>query len=289
MAVYRTKCGLYFKSSPGSSFYLGESWGEEYGKEITHCPKHFQEDCEFSKSFCSRFTGLLGDCDGVMVPESEYDYEKSREKIIHDYDAESYRKILEKFGGNCMAIKADGRGGFTVKRDELSCLDCWNEVCTVTNKKRDLTKVKLMADIVVKWTEHIGFLSYDHKNLIRKKVIKNAVPLEFAERLLRDPDNLIFGMFKTNNCNRLGQMLGLEPPSEVVRFYYELSRAKRNLLDDLRAVAEGYNVIHEFDVEKQQKEAKKAKKEARETKKKEKFKKNVQQKRNLIEQISLIK
>ena len=86
-----------------------------------------------------------------------------------------------------------------------------------------------------------------------------------------DGSNLLFQMFKTNNCNKLSQELGLAPPSRVVRFYYEKSTAKRDLLEDLKAVSEGYTVIHEIDSEKREKERKRKEKEERENKKKQKI------------------
>lgn len=268
MATYKTKCGLYFQTNTGGcSYYLGESWGEDYGKETTWCPKHKQVECAYHKEFKERFGVLIGDCDGVLVSDDEYDYEHSKEKIINEYNKQSFEKIVEKFGCFCRAISVDGKGGYKVRRDETSCRGCWESVCVVTNQKRDLTKVRLMGDVETVWVETRGFLVDEHKNLIRKRVLKELVPLEFAERLLKNPNNLIFHGFKTNNCNRLSQELGLEPPSKVVRFYYEKSTAKRNLIDDLKAVSEGYTVIHDIDREKQAQEIKKAKKKEREQKK----------------------
>ena len=286
MATYKTKCGLYFKTNTGgSSYYLGESWGEEYGKETTWCPKYKQDECVHCKEFQARFGTLIGECEGVLVSEDEYDYENSKEKIIDEYSKQSYEKVVQKFGCYCQAISANGKGGYKVQRDEMGCRGCWNNICVVTKQERDLTKVRLMGDIETVWTETKGFLVDEHKNLIRKRVLKELVPLEFAERLLKEPDNLIFNEFKTNNCNRLSQELGLEPPSRVVRFYYEKSTAKRNLLEDLKAVAEGYTVIHEIDSEKCDKELKRQKKEKRELKKKIKFKKKMKEMK--IQQMSL--
>ena len=56
MATYKTKCGLYFQTNTGGcSYYLGESWGEDYGKETTWCPKHKQVECAYHKEFKERF------------------------------------------------------------------------------------------------------------------------------------------------------------------------------------------------------------------------------------------
>ena len=286
MATYKTKCGLYFKTNTGgSSYYLGGCWGEEYEKETTWCPKYQQDECVYCKEFQARFGTLIGECEGVLVSDDEYDYENSKEKITNEYSRQSYEKVVQKFGCFCPAIHEDGKGGYKVQRDEMSCRSCWNRICVVTNQERDLTKVRLMGDVEVVWTETRGFLVDEHKNLIRKRVLKELVPLEFAERLLKDPNNLIFHGFKTNNCNRLSQELGLEPPSRVVRFYYEKSTAKRDFIEDLKAVSEGYTVIHEIDSIKSEKALKKQKKEERELKKKIKIKKKMKEKRS--KQISL--
>jgi hypothetical protein len=286
MATYKTKCGLFFRTNTGgSSHYLGESWGEDYGKETTWCPKHKQDDCTYCQEFQARFGVNIGECEGVLVLDEEYDYENSKEKITSDYDRQSYEKIIERFGCACMAISADGKGGYKIQRDEVGCRGCWNSLCVVTNQNRDITKVRLMGDVETVWIETKGFLVDEHKTLVRKRVLKELVPLEFAERLLKTPNNLIFHGFKTNNCNRMAQELGLAPPSRVVRFYYEKSTAKRDLLEDLKAVAEGYTVIHDIDREKQLKEKKREQSSKRKQKKLHKQQRNLE--RSKIEQLSL--
>lgn len=266
---------MFFKHDCcGSSFYLGENWGEEYGKETVWCPRADKDNCPHRKTFIEKFS-LIGDCEGVLIPEEEYVYQNSVEKIIDDYSQQSYEKIVDRFGANCMAISPNGVGGYIVKRDELHCRDCWNSICVVTNKERDMTKVRLMGDVETVWTEKIGFLTEEHKRLDRKKVIKDLIPLEFAERLLKDPENLIFKMFITNNCERTGQILGLEPPSRVLRFYYEKSMAKRDFLADLKAVEEGYVVSHEIDCDKAAKARKKAERAAKKQKKDKRLRKRI--------------
>lgn len=284
MATYKAKCGIFFKNDCcGSSFFLGESWGEDYGKETVWCPKGDKENCPHHKEFIEKFS-LIGDCEGVLIPENEYVYENSVEKIRDDYSRQSYERIVERFGTNCMAISPDGTGGYTVKRNELNCKNCWNSICVVTNKERDMTKVRVMGDVETVWTETIGFLTEEHKRLDRKKVIKDLVPLEFAERLLKDPENSFFQMFVTNNCGRTGQMLGLEPPSRVIRFYYEKSMAKRDFLADLKAVEEGFVVSHEIDRDKDAKARKKMERAERQAKKEKRIRKRT--KERSIKQLS---
>lgn len=285
MATYKAKCGIHFKNDCcGSSFYLGERWGEDYGKETVWCPKTDKSICPFHKAFTEKFS-LIGDCEGVLIPEKEYDYENSVEKIKDDYSRQSYEKIVDRFGSNCMAISPDGVGGYTVKRDEMNCKNCWNSICVVTNKERDMTKVRVMGDVETIWTETIGFLKEEHKRLDRKKVIKDLVPLEFAERLLKDPKNVLFQMFITNNCERAGQKLGIEAPSRVIRFYWEKSTAKRDFLADLKAVEEGYVVSHEIDSEKDRKARKKAERAEKKQKKEKRLRKRI--KGHQMQQLSL--
>ena len=127
-----------------------------------------------------------------------------------------------------------------------------------------------MGDVETCWVEEIGFIKEEHKNLVRKKVMKDLIPLEYAERLLKTKTAMWFDTFETNNCKNTSQMLGLSPPSKVLRFYYEKLKAKRDLVEDLKAVQEGYNVIHEIDQEKeiklQKREKRLKKQEAKEIK-----------------------
>lgn len=275
MATYKTKCGLYFQRyDGGASYYLGECWGQEYGKETCHCPYDKQLECEHGIKFYNKYKSLIGDCDGVLVSDGEYVYEHSCEKIRDDFSALSYKKISEKFGGYCMAVYADGKGGYKINREE-ACYGCWNKVCNITGKERDLTKVRLMGDVETCWVDEIGFIKEEHKTLVHKKVIKELIPLEYAERLLKTKTATWFSMFETNNCKNISQILGLAPPSKVLRFYIEKSMAKRDLLEDLKWVAEGYTVIHESDLIKEQQQAKRLRKEKKEEAKKKKIKQNL--------------
>lgn len=274
MATYKTKCGLYFQRyDGGASYYLGECWGKEYGKETCHCPYDKQLECDYGIDFYKKYKSLIGHCDGMLVNDEEYDYENSIEKIRDNFSTLSHKKVSEKFGGYCMAISADGKGGYKINREE-GCYGCWNKVCNITGKERDLTKVRLMGDVETCWVEEIGFIKEEHKNLVRKKVMKDLIPLEYAERLLKTKTATWFDTFETNNCKNTSQMLGLAPPSKILRFYYEKSKAKRDLLEDLKAVQEGYNVIHEIDQEKETKRQKREKKLKKQEAKEIKIKKN---------------
>lgn len=274
MAVYKTKCGRHFiRSNNGTSYYMGESWGEEYGKETTHCYDELKKECEFCRRFREKYPSeLIGDCDGVLVDDSEYDYENSLDKIRDDYTKKSYDKITAKFGCNCMAISIDGKGGYTIRRDETSCRHCWNSICVITNKKRDLTKVRIMADLEYRWVDKIGGLFEEEKKNLTRKRVTDLIPLDYAERVLRDKNSEELMRFETNNCRRTSQVLGFEPTPTILRYYIQKSTAKRDLLEDLKAIEEGYTVIHESDAIKEKAQKKREKKVKKEETKARKIK-----------------
>ena len=129
MAVYKTKCGKYFKRMDcGESYYMGESWGEQYGKETCYCPFEHSE-CEYYKAFKAKFPNMwFADCEGVKVSDNEYDYDNSLTKKDDEISKKSYDAIIAKFGGLCMAINYDGKGGYKIDRDrcydDYKLIDC---------------------------------------------------------------------------------------------------------------------------------------------------------------------
>lgn len=279
MKCYRCPCGLYFKTSGcGSMHHKGESWGDVYGKETTYCPLDKQETCEYGIAFHEKYPLLhrFNTCEGVEIPETEYDYENSAEKIKDEYDKESYRKIKCKFGdvGMCGAIRADGRGGYEINRDEIVCADCWNDVCVVTKQKRDTTKVRIMAEIEREWTDVLGMIKEEHKTVTIKRV-KDEIPMEVAERCLKMKDCVYTAMFETNNLTSFAQQMGWEPQAKIRRYYIEPCKAKRDLLQDLSLIAEGFTVEHESDLIKAKKEKKREARKERQEAKERRIKKKV--------------
>lgn len=257
MAHYKAKCGRYFtKSDCGECYYMGEQWGKIYGKETTYCFEELCRNCEYHKAFRELYPSrLIGDCDGVLVDDLDFDYTNSLDKIRDDYSKQSYDLIAKKFGGLCPAISPDGKGGLNVRRDEITCANCWNEICVVTKKKRNVAKCKIIAIVETRWMDEVGFYSKEHKVMTHKEVT-GLIPMDFAERLIKECDNLVFKRFEMNNCEMLSIELGFAPKPTILQYYIKKSNAKRDLLADLKAVEDGYEVIHESDLIKERQKAK---------------------------------
>ena len=272
MAVYKTKCGKYFKRMDcGESYYMGESWGEQYGKETCYCPFEHSE-CEYYKAFKTKFPNMwFADCEGVKVSDNEYDYDNSLTKKDDEISKKSYDAIIAKFGGLCMAINYDGKGGYKIDRDR--CYDCWEKTCNITKKERDITKCRIMADVVVEWDDKFGFYEEHHKTLTHRQVTKGFVPREYAERAIKDKHSVYISMFEINTLQKMEIMLGFAPKPEIVRYYIVNSNAKRDLMEDLKAVADGYTVIHESDVIAAKKSEKSARRKVIREEKEKKLKK----------------
>lgn len=256
MKAWKTKCGLHCDPSEGGeTCYMGESWGEEFGKNLQYCPYPSCENCAHHKEFKAKYPDFIwADCESFPSSE-EYNYELSAEKISDNLRAESREKIEKKFNGGCLAISPDGKGGFKIDRDDNICKDCDFSFCAVTNQPRDTTKVRLMADIENIICDKIGFYENVKKRIIRRRIYKGLLPLEVAERIIATPQkSTIITLADIRNLN-------------VLRIYYEKPHAKRDTEKDAKYIAAGYEIVNEADYEKAAKIAKSAKlKVAREKK-----------------------
>lgn len=254
---HRAKCGLYFdENCYGDCWTNGYEFSDNTGVYLAHCPYKDKCDCQANKEFREKLPNYKwADCEVVAC--DEYDYNNSAEKIFDEYANARNDKITRKFGGYCPCIEFEPYGEYSVKYETDRCAHCWNEECLITKKKRDITKVYLMGDLESLIVDDVGFFHNETKRIVRRKLYKNAIPKEVAERIIKKPEESIFVMmFKTNNVDTVKQELGFEPRAKLRRLYYEPVRAKRDLLQDLRDIEEGYEVIHESDQIAKEKRAK---------------------------------
>lgn len=240
MGTYITKCGIYFKTNGcGSSHYMGESWGDEYGKEIIHCPFSRAKDCEYVKEFAAKFGTIIGDCEGLIIDDKEYNYENSREKIQDDLSRKSYQKVCEKFGGYCLAIRADGKGGYEIHCRHDTCGECWNKICMITNKERDITPAYLCADKLIPRT--YGFIK-DELLLKGLRLHKSPKPKAWLDvELKKGNQSILISMFETNHLHRV-EIVELD---EIAEYFYkgetrsikDEAENLRDLMNDLTDIA----------------------------------------------------
>lgn len=112
-----------------------------------------------------------------------------------------------------------------------------------------------MAELERNFVDEVGLYRQEHKGVSIMRVT-DIIPMELAERCLKMKDSVLLSMFETNKCSNTRQQLGFETPAKVRRFYIEKSNAKRDLLQDLALIAEGYTVEHEADIIKAKQEKK---------------------------------
>ncbi len=117
-----------------------------------------------------------------------YSYENSAERVAKEKDRESHAKYMQLTGGQYCACVVGSNGfkpgEYQIEFDPQRCiqLGCKNETCSVTKKRRDLSKVNIYYDIRREWITRAGLIE-DHKTALEKgcKVFAKPVARTDAE------------------------------------------------------------------------------------------------------------
>lgn len=247
--IYKTLCGKFTeKDTCGSSHYLGNSWGEEYNQELVHCP--FLIDCGYKTEFQNKYPAfkLHNVTCTCYKTDEQYDYENSLEKQEDLYEEMQNDYVKEKFGDWCMAIRRERFGKVIVKKTIENCSACWNPICLITKKPRDIEKTNICLDkeLLIK----TGFIE-EYKIIKGIKLNNSPIPKEVADQIIKNPQYWA-GTYAMNESSKTDNDNSGERNYEIIKlkYYAKRSGAKRDILEDLTDIKEGKTVVHDSDIKK---------------------------------------
>ena len=285
--VWQTRCGLFVDGrvvGGGDTSFMGVQYCAENNNPLVRCPWGNRK-CPYIPD---GFPLPLCPCHTVDEP---YDFERSVEKVERERNAARHKQYMELTGGQYCACVVDSNGyegGLCeVKYDVDWCIrsGCKNEFCSIRKKPRDLMPVNIFYDIRRTWKTRVGFLE-DTKTAIEKgvKVFPKPVARTDAEIWLKvkkaqfNPltDKTIINphlTLKDHQQEHFSDYHRKWPGYDYFEFHYQVEnirierRETRDILQDLRDVEEGIEVVHASDL---QKAAEAKKREARKKRREEK-------------------
>ena len=268
--VWKTPCGLFVNGrsvAAADTSYDGVQYCPENGNPLLYCP-YGRKDCpHIPEGLRGRFPWCP--CHLVDVP---YDYENSAERAEHDRDHKRHAQYMEITGGQYCACVVDCNGydgGLVeVKYDVDQCIRCHcrNEFCSIRKQTRNLKKVNIFYDIRRTYITRVGIIE-DTRTEITKgvKVFPHPIARTDAEiwlatkRAEHDPirnKHIITPQLhpEDRRMEYFSKHHRAWPGYDYFEFHYEVenirieARETRDLLQDLRDVADGLTVVHDSDL-----------------------------------------
>ncbi len=292
--VWVTPCGLFVDGrtvSTSDVSYDGVWYCPENSNPVLRCP-HGMSNCEHQNTMLAKWSMCC--CRPSELP---YNYENSVEKMEKDYNEKSHSIYMKITGGQYCACVEGGNGyepgQYTIAYNPENCIhfNCKNEICSVTKKERNLSKCNIFYDIRREWKTRTGLIE-DHKVTIEKgcKVFPKPIARTDAELWLarkKAEYNPFLQKHIVNPCltseDRSQEFFSKHhrqyPNYDYFEFQYSVenirieAREQRDLLQDLKDVADGIEVIHASDQKKEEEKAKRERKEKRASDKEKKLKK----------------
>ncbi len=288
--TWETPCGLLIQGE--SDVGRGLACEEAAYQGVWYCPENDNPllKCPYEKRDCQFIPAgfPVAECPCHQT-EQEYDYQQSVEK------AEDERRKRQRENRQYMNIERGhycacvvGNNGFQgglqeVHYDVAACIDygCENHVCLIRKQQRDLSKVNVFYDIRRTWITRIGFLEEKRVEVTKGvKVFEKPIVRTDAEIWLKvrqaefnpvHDEATIDRPKKTPDDQRQEYFTKMHrkwPGYDYFEFHYSIEnvrierREQRDILQDLRDVANGIEVVHEADKLKAAKEQKQARRKA---------------------------
>ena len=306
--VWETPCGLLVdgRTVAASDVSYGGMWYcPENGNPVLRCP-YSCRDCEHQNETLGKYCMCV-----CFRSDRPYSYENSAERAEKEKDKESHAKYMQLTGGQyCVnVVHSNGYepGVYEADFSPERCIQygCTNEVCCITKKERNLSKVNIYYDIRREWFTRVGLIE-DRKTSIEKgvKVFPKPVTRTDAELWLAWK-KASYNPFQQKTV--INPHLTMEdrrqeyfskhhrswPGYDYFEFRYSVenirieARETRDLLQDLRDVAEGLEVIHASDKQKAEAQAKRESRQKRAEQKKKRQQIKVQVEHDDAQQIDL--
>jgi len=288
--TWETQCGLLIQGE--SEVGRGLVCGDAAYQGVWYCPENDNPllQCPFGKKDCLFIPAgfPVAECPCHRT-EREYNYQQSVEK--EEAEQQQRRKANKQYadianGSYCACVVGNNgfQGGLQeVCYDVAKCIEyrCKNQVCLIRKKQRDLSKVNVFYDVRRTWITRIGFLEEKRVEVTKGvKVFDKPVARTDAEIWLKarqaefNPvhDESVIGHPKKSPEDRrqeyFTKMHRKWGDYNYFEFRYSVenvrieAREQRDILQDLRDVADGIEVVHEADKLRAAKEQAKARRTA---------------------------
>lgn len=293
--VFETACGLLVEGSHwghGSHSYMGIDWTPENNNPTVKCP-YGKEDCSlnhevFRNNPCGGGRSKMVDCVCHMTDE-EYTYERSLKKV---WDIEQKRRdeLFKEYEKKYRVCRH--QSGFNEWEDRWKhhydpidyCGRYGCSYCPVL--KKELTKKKGNVFYDLKITRpgmDRGFFTKEHDIVIKKgvKLLSRPVSMDVCEIIAKTQKRKILD----KEIMRMHRELFFNPEIKVEVLNVRAERREtRDILQDLQDVKEGFEVVHESDLNAAAKKMKSERREAAVEKKKQKLSKKIME--SGLEQLS---
>lgn len=281
---WKVPCGLFVSGrsvATSDTTYDGMWYCPENGNPLLRCP-YERKDCEHA------LKGVpFAWCQCVQT-EEPYEYSNSAERIEEEHDRKQHAAYMEITGGQYCACVEGGNGfdGGMVKAkyDVDGCIryGCKNEFCSIRKQPRDLSRVNIFYDIRRMWHTKRGLVEETRTEIEKGvRVFEKPVARTDAEIWLKmkqaqyDPiqgKHVISPKLKLKDHaqEHFSKYHRKWMEYEYFEFHYEVenirieARDTRDLLQDLRDVSDGIEVVHAVDLEKAAKQKKADRKKERE-------------------------
>ena len=287
--TWETPCGLLIQgeSDAGRSVAISDC----FYQHVWYCPENDNSLhlCPYGRKSCEHtpagFPLVMCPCHQT---DRAYVYEQSVEKIEAEHTREAHKQYMELTGGAYCAcvVGSNGYAGgcYEINYDVMNCIryGCTNPVCVIRQQPRDLKKVNIFYDVRRTWITRLGFLE--------EKKVEITKGLKVFDHAVAQTDAEIWLKMKEHEASPLNNYAVIENPKKTpedrrqeyfskmhrqyggqydyFEFHYEVENIRiarseqRDLLQDLRDVAEGIEVIHAADSLKAAKAQKRARREA---------------------------
>lgn len=262
---WMTYCGLHVNpKSPlcfdDGTYYLGRSYDVEHNQVLIRCPLERKTPCVFRESiFDQTAIGKPFSRHCVSEPVNcSYDYEQSVEKAYME-ENQRFSKELDAFMykhpqfRGCLCLIRGDTGTIVFDRFTYNhnyCINCKKEQCGLTGKMRDLILVNIVGDYDYVYMP--DSLNAKKVREVGRQISKFPMTMESATRMMKSIESLSEYSFFQNYSM-----------TKPTRIYLKKVNARRNLFDDLNAVAEGIEVIHSKDIVRANKQEKRDLREKR--------------------------
>lgn len=276
--VWGTPCGLLRQGVIQDGCGWGSFGGVVYRPENNNlrigCPYYDELPC----SHRDPATPAGWNCT-TQRTDRPYDYKESVEKIWDEWDKieSAARKEAMQGYGYCSCMKWDRpKRKYLGRYDVLTCIyrRCENEVCAITRRARDLKKVNIYYDILREKHYKKGLFEFTEREIEKGvKRFDSAVARTDAEIFLKIYKDKFEPRYTRDDRRELhfSQYHGKGGYGEYDWCEYSVTpqniriehRESRDLLQDLRDIAEGIAVVHASDLKKKAAQAKRDRRTAR--------------------------
>lgn len=288
--TWETPCGLLIQGE--SDVGRGLACEEAAYQGVWYCPENDNPllKCPYEKRDCQFIPAgfPVAECPCHQT-EREYDYQQSVEKAEDEQrkqQRENRQYMNIERGHYCACVVGNNgfQGGLQeVHYDVAACINygCENHVCLIRKQQRDLSKVNVFYDIRRTWITRIGFLEEKRVEVTKGvKVFEKPIARTDAEIWLKvrqaefnpvHDEATIDRPKKTPDDQRQEYFTKMHrkwPGYDYFEFHYSIEnvrierREQRDILQDLRDVANGIEAVHEADKLKAAKEQKQARRKA---------------------------